>query len=207
MSAVADLVEVAAHPAGPEVGVGRADLPVVARGEVRLVGMVVADRRQDGHLPLARGAARAARATDARRAGVSSVNAWPPESARLGRSLRVERVACRVEHRHPVGAARQEDRDEDRGRRGRPRRSRSPRRRGPGARAVDGQREPDRAGDEAAPRHPRPGRERHAGLDRAQALAGDGAARELVAAAARHAVWRSGETAISWRSAFSIRTG
>ena len=46
----ADLVEVAAHPAGAKLGVGRADLPVVPGREVGLVGMVVADRREGGHL-------------------------------------------------------------------------------------------------------------------------------------------------------------
>ena len=39
------VVEVAAHPAARQARVGRADLPEVARGEVRLVGVRVADRR------------------------------------------------------------------------------------------------------------------------------------------------------------------
>ena len=45
---VAVTVQVAAQPADPPGGVGRADLPVVARGEVRLVRVVVADRGDHG---------------------------------------------------------------------------------------------------------------------------------------------------------------
>ena len=48
----ADLVEEAPEPAGAQVRVGLADLVVVARREVRLVGVVVADRLQHGHLAL-----------------------------------------------------------------------------------------------------------------------------------------------------------
>ena len=49
---VADEVEVAAHPAGAEADLELADLVVVARGEVRLVGVVVADRREGRDLAL-----------------------------------------------------------------------------------------------------------------------------------------------------------
>ena len=44
----ADAIEVAPEPAGRAHGIGRADLPEVAGGEVRLVGRVVADRRSHG---------------------------------------------------------------------------------------------------------------------------------------------------------------
>src|SRR6266496_82494 len=50
---VADRVEVATHPASPQISVGRADLPEVARGEVRLVRMRVSDRRSNGDLAFA----------------------------------------------------------------------------------------------------------------------------------------------------------
>src|SRR5205823_11280124 len=77
--------------------------------------------------------------------------------------------------------------------------------------AVDGDREADRARDEGPPAHPGPGGRGHAGLDRRQPDAGDGAervgARALVADEAAHEVCASGETAISWRRAFSISTG
>ena len=48
----ADLVEVAAEPAGAQVRVGLAHLVVVAGREVRLVGVVVADRLDHGDLAL-----------------------------------------------------------------------------------------------------------------------------------------------------------
>ena len=53
LSARARGIEIAAHPAGQQRGVRRADLPEVTRGEVRLVGMGVADRRQHADLALA----------------------------------------------------------------------------------------------------------------------------------------------------------
>ena len=48
----ADAVEHPPEPAGAQVRVQRADLPEVARGEVRLVRAGVADRGQDGDLAL-----------------------------------------------------------------------------------------------------------------------------------------------------------
>ena len=48
---VADHVEQPAEPAGARLRIERADLPEVPRGEVRLVGMRVADRREDRQPP------------------------------------------------------------------------------------------------------------------------------------------------------------
>ena len=108
-------VEVAPEPAGAEVGVGRADLPVVAGGEVRLVGVRVADRRKHGHLalPVERGQRRERRVpAQARVLGERLA------LARRERELRAEgrvlRVARREEHREGVGAAVEEDRHEHR---------------------------------------------------------------------------------------------
>ncbi|MDQ2981577.1 MAG: radical SAM protein [Actinomycetota bacterium] len=109
----ADDVEEAPHPAGAKTGVGRADLPVVARGEVRLVGVRVADRRKHRHLPLGvQGRDRRERRMPAE----PIVLAEPLSRARRQRErraqLRVRRVAGRVEHRKGVRAAGQEDRHE-----------------------------------------------------------------------------------------------
>ena len=74
---VADHVEQPAEPAGRLARVERADLPEVARGEVRLVGVVVADRREDGQPPVRRAGARATRRT-----GASGAASRPRTSAR-----------------------------------------------------------------------------------------------------------------------------
>ena len=150
---------------------------------------------------------------DASAAGSSSANGTPAStgSAELGAKAAVERVAAREEHRERVGAAVEEDGDEDLlragcGRGGDPflEGARQERRA-----AVDGEREAGGAGEEAAAVEAGTGRKRHAGLDRGQPAAGlgDGApeelgAREVVAAAGHRSpyeVWRSGDTAISWR--------
>ena len=137
-------------------------------------------------------------------------------SASVGPQLPVARVAGRVENRERVGAAGQEDRDEH----GLCRPTRRARdafleRELELAGAVDREREAERARDERAPVEPGAGRQRHARLDRRQPAPrfGGGPAHErgpgeLVAVvAAAHEVWRSGDEAISCRSAFSISGG
>ena len=68
---VADHVEDPSEPARAELRVERADLPVVARGEVRLVGVRVADRREDGQLAPGRAASRTAQRRVPVQAGVA----------------------------------------------------------------------------------------------------------------------------------------
>ena len=137
-------------------------------------------------------------------AGKREARAQPP----------VERVAVREEHRERVGAAVEEDGDEDAlracgasGRDALLERAREQRRA-----AVDGERQAGAAREEAAPVEAGSGRDRHAGLDRRQPATGLGrsaahqvGAREVGAAAGHQQVWRSGETATSWRSAFAVR--
>ena len=190
-------VEVAAEPADAAGRVDGADLPVVARGEVRLVGVAVADRRDHAQLP---GGVQVAQ----RRGG-----RMPAQAAVLGErergvgaqreraaQRRVAGVADGRQQRQRVQAAGAEDRDEHAvlagglgGRDPGVERLRAQR----GA-AEHGQREPARARQERAPRQPGAGGQRHAGLDRAQAAAGGrgAAAQQLGAGEARAAAGGGG---------------
>ena len=137
--------------------------------------------------------------------------------AELGPKAAVQRVGGREEHRERVGAAVEEDGEKDLLRSGCGggcdpflERARQERRA-----AVDGERESGGAREKAAPVEAGAGGERHAGFDRGQSAAGFGSsapeelsAREVVAAAGHRSpyeVWRSGDTAISWRSPFATR--
>src|SRR5581483_6215694 len=210
-----DTVEVAPEPAGAEIDVGRADLPVVARAEVALVGVRVADRRHHGDLllpvepgeavcggmpaePVVLGERRAARQGEARA------------------ELAVERVALRREDGERIGSALEEHAHEDRLPARGCRRGDSLLERADAEElraAVDGDEGADALRDERPSREAGAGGERHPGLDRGQAAAGlgGGAVQEPRAreagAAPRHAVCISGLTAISWRSAFCTITG
>ena len=212
----ADEVEVAAEPAGREPRVVRADLPEVARGEVRLVGVVVADRRAARvTLPSPCSVASGARDGCQRRRGVLG-----ERGPGVGRA-RASGAACGSAGRRPGRAPRARRRR----RRGRPRRApaapgrrrrlrdallEAPRRELP--RAVDGEREPGARADERCA-----GRARcpPAAASPARSPAARGRPRRPRAAASaarvkssqwwqcgHQLVWRSGETAISWRSAF-----
>src|SRR5437660_20118 len=137
----------------------------------------------------------------------------------LRSELPVGGVAGRIENRERVGAAGEEHGDEHRlGGSGRGARdaflqapNTEPRR------AVDGERDTRRADDEGAPVESRSGGKWHAGFDRRQPAAGlcrasphQARARELgavVAGTGHQQVWKSGEMATSWRSAFSISVG
>ena len=170
-------IEVAAHP--PEAGtrVECADLPEVAAREVRLVGMVVADRREDCDLPLAVQSreSRGGRAPPQTRV---LGEGGPGRGVELQRRPqgRILRVADRSQHAHAVASAGQEEAHEHRLRR--------PGRRGRDAllecaeaeplRAVDRQREPRAAREERAAAEAGAGRGRHAGLDRREAATGLG---------------------------------
>ena len=163
----ADAVEIAAEPAGPEPRIERADLVEVARHEVRLVGMLVADGRHHRHLALGvqRGDRRRRRMPAQPR-----VLAERRARARRQRELRpqppVRRVLGRREERHRVDPALQEHLDDHplARRRLRDRLLGGERREPPGA--VDRQCEPRRAQQERATREPGAGGGRHAGLDR-----------------------------------------
>ena len=137
--------------------------------------------------------------------------------AELGAKAAVQRVAGREEHRERVRAAVEEDGDEHllrpgcgRGRDPFLERAWQERRA-----AVDGEREAGGAREEAAPVEAGTGGERHPGFDRGQPAAclGRGTpeefgTREVVAAAGHrrpYEVWRSGDTAISWRRPFATR--
>jgi hypothetical protein len=177
-------VQVAAEPADAAGRVDRADLPVVARGEVRLVGIAVADRRDHAQLPggvevAQRRRVRVPAQPGVLREGVRRVARQRERAAQR----RVARVADGREQRQRVQAARAEDRHEHAllaGRLGGGD-ARLEGTRGERGAAEDGEREPARAGEEVAPREARAGGQRHAGLDRAQAAAGRGraAAQEL----------------------------
>ena len=107
-----DAVDQAAEPAGAHPGVDRADLPEVTRDEVRLVRVVVADRRQ--HRDLALGVQGGQR----RRGGMPGQPRVLGERAaafgqREGRpQAAVLRVAGRRQDREAVGAAVEEHVDE-----------------------------------------------------------------------------------------------
>ena len=73
---VADHVEQPAEPAGACLRVERADLPEVAGGEVRLVGVGVADRREHRQAPAGVQVRAALRGTDAS-AAASRTEDWP----------------------------------------------------------------------------------------------------------------------------------
>ncbi len=128
------------------------DLVVVARGEVRLVGVFVADRREGGDLALGVQFGERRRARVPLQAGVLGEGlAGAGRLGDVGTEFRVERVADRGEHAHRVDPAFEEDRDQDllRGRRlgdaaveGRERDLRG---------AVDGERDAGAAGEELAP--------------------------------------------------------
>ncbi len=214
---VADHVEQSAEPAGAGLRVERADLPEVARGEVRLVGMGVADRREDRQPP----ARVEPRERLQRRMPVQSrVGAERRPVAGLQREgvaqLAVARVAGRVEERERVPAAGSEDRHEHAApaaaRRCGARDALVEHSRAERRGAVHGQRRTDRAREERPAVEAGAGGSGHPGLDRGQTLAclGDGPpeegrARELVAAV--HAVCISGEAATRWRRALKVMGG
>ena len=85
-----DHVEEAAHPAGAALDRELAHLPVMTGGEVRLVGVVVADRREDRDLPLPRAACAASSPSDASAGWSSSPNSSPSSgsSRSVGRHWR-----------------------------------------------------------------------------------------------------------------------
>ena len=202
----ADAVEVAAHPARGEPRVERADLVEVARDEVRLVRVLVADGRQHGDLALGVEAGeRRGRRVPAqppvlpeRRAGAGREREPRPQPP-VGGVLR------RREEGDGVQAAREEDLHEHP-----PAGERRLRERGLGLErgqppaAVDGEGEAGGAQQEAAPGEPGAGGRRHPGLDRGQPLARAGArgVGEVAAVVGHQLVCRSGEVAISIRSAF-----
>ena len=213
----ADAVEVAAEPAGAQLLARRADLPEVARGEVRLVRVGVADARASPTtLPSPCSVRERRPATGASAGGGPRANGTPADvgSAELRAELAVERVADRGEQRERVGAAVEEDGDEHllRPGRRRPRRcpprtraAGAPRRRRPRARAPA-----VRAGSCAGR-----GRCRRAAACPLRSRAARGRPRQRRAGGARCArsrcssgpsrpyeVWRSGETATSRRRAF-----
>ena len=174
----ADAVEVAAEPARREPLVCRADLPEVPRGEVRLVGVVVADAGHHAHLALAvQLGERRERRMPAQRRVLRECRAGALGQRQARPQLAVERVAGRREQRERIGAAVEEHRDEH-----------LPLRRcGSGGRdalveqlrpqrraAVDGEGEADAAGDERPPVEPGACRHRHPRLDRRQPAAGLG---------------------------------
>ena len=205
-----DPVEVAPEPARREPRVRRADLPVVPRGEVRLVRARVADRRDHADLAFA---------VQLCERGQGRMPVQPAVLAeRRSRGLRererravlvVERVRGREEHRQRVRSAVEEDRDEHavvRRRVGKPVdvEDAQP------VEAVHGQRGAEPLREEASTRQSGSRRRRHSGLDRRQAVAGDRVrAAEVVAGAgsARHEVWTSGESASSCRTACSATSG
>ena len=117
------LVEVAAEPADAAERVDLADLPVVARREVRLVGVAVADRRHDRDLARDVEVAqrRGARVpVQARVLGEHVGGVAARGQLEVRPQLRVAGVADRREHRQRVEPAGEEDRDEHRLRRAPP---------------------------------------------------------------------------------------
>ena len=107
-------VDVAAEPAGLQVRVRVADLPVVAGGEVRLVGVRVPDRGEDGELALV-----VQRVERGRGRMPPEPRVFREDETGVGqRKLRpqppIVRVTVRKQKRQRVGPAIHEDRDEDR---------------------------------------------------------------------------------------------
>ena len=212
---VTDDVEQPAEPPGVGARAELADLPVVARGEVGLVGVRVADAGEDGDLPLAVKLMERRRRRVPLQAGVlgpGRTGAGPEPELRPQPPVVV--VVDRGEDREGVDAALEEDRDEDlalrAGRAGDPLDERL---RPQHARSVDAERQRAAAEQQRAAGHAGSGRGRHPRLDRRQPAAGLGerapgelGAGELPAAAAvsgrAHDVWNSGLTAIRIRSAF-----
>ncbi len=210
---MADAIEVAPEPAGGRQRVGCADLPEVARREVRLVGRVVADRGSDRDAD-ARVVPQLAQPRGGRMPAQPRVGVERPAGVAGQRELRaqrgVPRVAGRREQAQRVRAAVHEDRDEHLLLAGglRHRGLEGLRRQRP-AGAVDGEREPCRAQQHRAPRQAGAGGRRHPRFDGRQAGAGarDGVlehvrAREVGAVVSHQESWASGAVAMSWRSAF-----
>ena len=200
-----DAVEVATEPARRRLRVERADLVEVARHEVRLVRVVVADRGHHRHLALGvQRRQRPRRRMPAQPRVLAEHVARAGRERELGPQAPVRGVLGRGEDRDGVDPALEEDLHEHRpGRAGLRERRLGLQRREP-SRAVHGEREPRGAQQERAPRQPGPGRRGHPGLDRGQPRAG---ARlrgpgEVAAGVGHQLVWRSGEVAISIRSAF-----
>ncbi len=208
---VSDHVDEPAEPAGRRLDVELAHLPVVARREVRLVRVRVADGREHRHpAALVQLGERLERGMPVEAPVL--LEGWPVAGLERegGAEPAVAAVADRREDRQRVRAARQEDVDEDTvaatphgclrdalvERRGEERRG-----------AVDGQCRADGARQERAAVEARTGGPRHTRLDRGQTLAGlrDAAAEEggstelvaVVAAACAHAVCISGLAAMS----------
>ena len=212
----ADGVEQPAQPARVGARVELADLPVVAGGEMRLIGVGVADARKDGDLALAmKLMQRRGRGMPLQPVVLAPGRPRPRRQLQGRAQPAVFVVVDRGEHRERVDAALEEDRDQDLALTARRLGDAVDERpRAQQARAVDAQGEAAGAEQERAPREPGPGRSRHSALDRGQPLAGLGerASRqlspgELVAAALSvrcraHEVWKSGLEAISIRNAF-----
>ncbi len=200
---LADDVEPAAEPAGRARWVQGADLVEVARGEVRLVRVVVGDRRQQRRLARVvevlerlglRVPAQVGEPGDRQRAGLVE--------ARCDAQRLVVRVVDGREHAHAVDAACEEDRDDDRlgGAGERLGDARVERVEAEAVGAVDRQEHPGAAEQHRAARHARAGGGRHAVLDRRQALPGrrhraaqELGAGEVVAAAHGGVLSRSGD--------------
>ena len=211
-------VEVAAEPAGAELLARRPDLPEVPRGEVRLVGAGVADARDHGDLALAvQLCERGERGVPAEAAVLGERQPGGRRQRQARAQLPVERVAVREEHRERVGAAVEEDRDEHllRACGGGARRS-PPRTRGGGTPSRRRRRARARpCGRGSCAGRARFRRERHPGSIAGSPRPASAAARRRRSvrekslqqrAMSPYEVWRSGETAISWRSAFAVRT-
>ncbi len=186
---------------------------------MRLVGPGVADSRQHRHLALAvERCERAERGMPAQAGILGERRSGRGGQREPGAKTAIERVLGRIEHRQRVGAAVEEDRDQDAlrgtgGRRGDAVLEQARRER---VAAVDGKREAGAARKEAAAREAGTRRQGHPGLDCRQARRpprrGLGGAVRCVRSRYRgepssQQVWKSGEVATSWRSAFAINDG
>jgi hypothetical protein len=187
------LVEEAAEPTEVAVDAQLADLPEVAAREVRLVGVVVADRRHHGDLALAVQRAQRVRRGRPLQVGVLGERARPVGVDLQRRAVGgVLAVADRREDAEPVHPAAEEDRDEHAARVGG--RVGDPLLEGVDAElgaAVDGERAAERAREERPAVEAGAGGRGHPGLDRREAGAGarggalqEARAGELVAAVA-----------------------
>ena len=205
-----DRVEQASEPTGPRVRAELADLVVMPRGEVRLVGAAVPDRRDHRDLALAM------QGVERRRRGMPAKAPVLGEAAAVARAELQRRppglvvgVVDRSENRERVDPALEEDVDDHRA--GAPLGAcdsslelREPELR----RAVDREQRRARAGQEGAPVHARPGGRRHPALDLGQAAArlrrraAQHPGPAVLAAVSPSAGHQVGGVAISIRSAF-----
>ena len=190
----------------------------MARGEVGLVRVRVADRRQDGDLLLSveRGQ-RLQRGVPVEPGVLGELGPGGGVERELRAQLPVRIVERGIQNREGVRAAREENGDEHGLRRPRGRLGDALLEEAELAQPVDGEREPERSRDERPPVEPGARGHRHPRLDRRQpapglggGLADERGPGELVAVVAgvgHQQVWRSGEEASSWRSAFSTSAG